>query len=423
MVLMSAQAGELRGIRLSAGPEGTRVVLDLSGATEHRLFELSGPNRIVVDLTDTLRADRVAIPSARGQVAGVRTGPLGGDGLRVVLDLNDQVQSKSFLLAPEGRFGHRLVIDLEPGIGSNSAPRTAAAPVRGRDLVIAIDAGHGGKDPGASGPRGAREKDVVLAIANRLAERVDQQVGMRAVLIRNGDYFVTLGRRVEIAREARADLFISIHADAFRNASAQGATVYALSTRRASDEVARRSAERENASDSIGGIPISQLDDTLAHVLLDLSQSAAISASMVAGERLIDEMSHVTRMRKSEVQQGSFLVLTAPDIPSIFVEAAYISNPREEALLRDAGYQGELAGALFRGIVQYFRSHAPSESLFAQNPPPVKRDTIRHVIARGETLSLIAERYRISLRSLRQTNRLNSDVIRIGQVLTIPSTG
>lgn len=419
-----SMAGDLRGVRLSAGPDKTRVVLDLSGPAQHRLFELADPNRIVIDLAHTRGIDGMPIGTARGDVAAVRTGKRGADTLRVVLDLKRPVESKSFLLPPDGRFGHRLVIDLEESAMSRAAVRAVATtPPKARDLVVAIDAGHGGKDPGATGPRGAREKDVVLRIAQRLAELVDAQPGMRAVLVRDGDYFVSLGRRVEVARENQADLFVSIHADAFRNSSAEGATVYALSTRRASDEVARRAAERENASDLIGGVSIAALDDTLARVLLDLSQSASISASMVAGDRVIEEMSKVTRMRKMRVQQGSFLVLTAPDIPSIFIETAYISNPSEEAALSNSSYQKELATAVFQGIIEYFRTHAPPETLFAQNPPPEHHDPIRHVIARGETLSEIAERYRISLRSLRQTNRLNSDVIRIGQVLTIPTTG
>jgi len=416
-----AEAGELRGIRLAAGPEATRVVLDLTSSASHRVFELSNPERIVVDLAGTSAATRLRLPEARGDVRGVRTGPRAGGELRVVLDLAQRVETKSFLLPPEGSFGHRLVIDLEPVAGKSTIRRVeAAVPPRGRDLIVAIDAGHGGKDPGASGPKGVREKDVVLAIARELAARIDRQPGLSSLLIRDGDYFVTLGDRVRKAREARADLFVSIHADAYRDSSARGATVYALSTRRASDEVARRLAERENASDLIGGVSIADKDDVLARVLLDLSQSAAISASMLAGERVIDQMGQVTRMRKSDVQQGSFLVLTSPDIPSIFIETAYISNPREESSLRDPDYQRALAGAVQTGIVNYFRNNAPPESYFAQNPPPLERGPIRHVIARGETLSEIAERYRVSLRTLRQSNRLDSDVIRIGQVLTIP---
>jgi N-acetylmuramoyl-L-alanine amidase len=414
-------AGELQGVRLSAGPNATRVVLDLDRAVQHRIFELADPTRVVIDLSGTTPVTPLRIPLPRGDVSRVRTGARADGELRIVLDLKQQVEPKSFMLPPEGRFGHRLVIDLAPSQAAKLATR-APAPSRGRDIVVAIDAGHGGKDPGASGPKGAREKDVVLAIAQRLARRVDQQPGFRARLIRDGDYFVSLKDRIRIAREAEADLFVSVHADAFRDSSARGATVYALSTRRATDEVARRLAERENASDLIGGVSIADKDDVLARVLLDLSQNASISASMVAGERVIDQLGQVTRMRKTSMQQGSFLVLTSPDIPSIFVETAYISNPRDESSLRDPDYQDSLAAALHSGIVNYFRTNGPPDSYIAHNPPPRQQGPIRHVIARGETLSEIAERYRVSLRSLRSTNSLNGDVIRIGQVLTIPTT-
>ena len=421
---ISVHAGELQAIRVSAGPETTRVVLDLSAAADHRVFELANPDRLVVDLPHTAAASSLQLPEARGGIASVRTGSRPKGELRVVLDLTRRVQSKSFLLPPEGAYGHRLVIDLEPaGRAATVRRHTESTPERGRDLIVAIDAGHGGKDPGASGPKGVREKDVVLQIAKQLAARLEGQAGLRPLLIRNGDYFVSLSDRVRIAREAEADLFISIHADSYRDASARGATVYALSTRRATDEVARRLAERENASELIGGVSIADKDDVLARVLLDLSQSASISASMVAGERVIEQMSAVTRMRKADVQQGSFLVLTSPDIPSVFVETAYISNPREESSLRDPEYQRTLADAIYRGILNYFRSNAPPETYLAMNPPPVPRAPIRHAVERGETLSEIAERYRVSLRTLRRTNQLSSDVIRIGQVLTIPATG
>ena len=420
---MLLQAAELQGIRVAAGPETTRVVFDLSTAARHRLFQLSDPNRIVVDLPDMAVGSTLRLPQAKGDVARVRTGPRPGGELRVVIDLTHSVRSKSFLLAPEGGFGHRLVVDLESASDATRATRVSPPPpTRARDLIVAIDAGHGGKDPGATGPHGVREKDVVLAISRRLADNIEHEPGMRPLLIRDGDHFVSLRNRVNRARAAEADLFISIHADAFRDGRARGATVYSLSTRRATDEVARLAAERENAADLIGGVSIADKDDVLARVLLDLSQSAAISSSMVAGQRVIEQMSTVTRMRKSEVQQGSFLVLTSPDIPSVFIEAAYISNPQEESALQDPDYQRALANALHKGIVNYFRTNAPPDTYVAQNPPSQQRGPIRHVIARGETLSQIAEQYRISLRTLRRSNSLNSDVIRIGQVLTIPAS-
>jgi N-acetylmuramoyl-L-alanine amidase len=314
------------------------------------------------------------------------------------------------------------VIDLTRSGASGAVEKRALRipSERGRNLVIAIDAGHGGKDPGASGPRGVREKDVVLAVARRLAAEIDHEPGMEALLIRDGDYYVSHRDRMQRARAREADLFISIHADAYRDASAQGATVYALSTKRASDEVARRLAERENASDLIGGVSLADKDDILARVLLDLSQSASISASMAAGDRVIDRLGQVTRLRKHQVQQGPFVVLTSPDIPSILIETAYISNPKEEQALNDSQYQADLARAVHAGVVDYFRANPPPGSYVAMNPPAEPSVPTRHVIGRGDTLSGIAERYRVKVSTLRQTNALRNDTIRSGQILTIP---
>jgi len=418
----TALGAEVQGARVWSGPESTRVVLDLSEPAQHHMFSLSGPDRVVIDLPRTSLASPIRFSEAKGFVTNIRTGIRPSGELRVVLDLEHSVESQSFLLPPDQQSGHRLVVDLMPA-GTETVVRRApvATTENGRELVIAIDPGHGGKDPGASGPNGVREKDVVLAISRQLAEEVDSVPGMRSLLVRNADNFVSHRRRMEIAHADEADLFISIHADAFHDSRAHGATVYALSTKRASDEAARVLAERENASDLIGGVSLSDKDDVLARVLLDLSQSAAISASMSAGERLIDELGTVTRVRKAHVQQGPFVVLTSPDIPSILIETAYISNPAEEAALNDRRHQVELARALRAGIVRYFRTNAPPDSYFALTPPPVPRAPTRHIIIRGETLSEIAERYRVSLRSLRLSNSIRGDIIRIGQVLMIPS--
>jgi N-acetylmuramoyl-L-alanine amidase len=428
-VLLAALAGpvglvhaaRVDSVRVASGPETTRVVIDLSGPVQHRLFALSNPDRIVIDLPATSIASQIKLPGAKGFVSNVRTGPRPNGELRVVLDVSQGVKPKSFLLPPGDQFGDRLVIDLAPGSSSAVVRRAPAAPsARGRDLVIAIDAGHGGRDPGASGPRGVREKDVVLAVARRLASEIDREAGMRALLVRDGDYYVSHRDRMQRARDQEADLFISIHADAYHDASARGATVYALSTKRASDEVARRLAERENASDLLGGVSLADKDDVLARVLLDLSQSAAISASMAAGDRVIGRMGDITRLRKTQVQQGPFLVLTSPDIPSILIETAYISNPNEEQALNSSQYQTDLARAVHAGIVDYFRDNPPPGSYVAMNPPPRPAAPTQHVISSGETLSQIAERYRINLNLLRRTNELRNDRIRIGQVLTIP---
>ena len=415
-------AGQLTSIRVSAGPTATRVVLDLDRAASHRLFELSNPDRIVIDLPNTAAGATLRLPEAKGRIKSVRTGSRPGGELRVVLDLTSRAESKSFPLGPEGGFGHRIVIDLTDADESARVRRVPTDP--GRDVVVVIDAGHGGGDPGAIGPNGTREKVVTLAIARRLAALVDAEPGMRAVMTRNSDRRIELRDRVRIAREAQADLLISIHADAYRNASASGATVYTLKTERARRELARLLENSDNDEELVRGVSRAQLDDdVVARIVLDLSQGAAISESRVAAERIIEQLSRVTKMRKTTVEQESLAILTAPDVPSVIVESAYISNPREEANLRDPGYQNMLANALFAGIVDYFRTNPPPDTFIAANPPAERRGPIQHVIARGETLSEIAERYRVSLRSLRSTNQLRSDTIRIGQVLTIPTTG
>lgn len=444
--LVLADAAEIRGVRASSGPVSTRVVLDLSEPAGHRMFMLSNPSRIVVDLPGMSTPEGLRLPDAKGFLTRVRIGNQPGDVLRVVLDVTPNITPTSFILGPEAQFGHRIVVDLkrsadavpvrpapapaveaEPSQAEPAPPAPAVvmraperAPGQGRDLVIAIDAGHGGKDPGAIGPKGAREKDIVLSISNLLAREVDSVPGMRSLLIRDEDFYVAHRERMAVAHRAEADFFISVHADAARNSRARGATVYALSTKRASDEASRRLAERENASDLIGGVSLSDKDAVLARVLLDLSQSAAISASMTAGEHIIGELGAVTRIRKTTVQQAPFIVLTSPDIPSLLIETGYISNPGEESVLRASSHQAKLAQALRDGVVGYFRSNPPPGTYFAMNPLPPS--PTRHVIARGETLSQIAARYRVSLASLRRANSIRGDTIRAGQVLTIPAS-
>ena len=417
--ISSVEGAEVHGVRVWSGPEATRVVLDLSAPADHRVFSLSNPNRIVIDLPRTSLPRPLALPEAKGYVSTVRTGRRPGGELRVVLDLKQAVQPKSFMLPPNEQYGHRLVIDLEPA-GGDFVRRAPISAPGGRDVVVVIDAGHGGEDPGASGRRGIREKDVVLAIARRLASELERQPGVRPVLTRDGDYFVDLNRRREIAREVQADLFVSVHADAYRDPRASGATVYVLSDKGASDEVARRLAARENASDLIGGVSLADKDPVLRQVLLDLSQNAAISASTTAGERLIDRLGTVTTMRKRQVQRAQFLVLKSPDVPSVLIETAYISNPSQEAALDDSNYQAQLARALYAGILDFFQTNAPPDSYLALNPGRRIIVPVQHVIGRGDTLSGIAERYNVSLPSLKQSNSLKSDVIRVGQVLTIP---
>lgn len=457
----------LGGVHVWSGPQGTSVVFELSSPVDHRMFALADPDRLVIDLSSTAVRGNVSLPEPRGFVGAIRASDRPDGDLRIVIELTRAAAAQSFRVTPDGRHGYQLVIDLvasaeqpapvprptavpeppaeqpvarpavpvEPPskVSASALPpavveeavlrsprKTASSASRGRNVVIAIDAGHGGDDPGASGRNGVREKDVVLAIARRLAAEIDAQPGMRAVLTRKGDYFVTLRKRMDLAHAASADFFISIHADSYRDSSAKGATVYVISDKGASDEAALRLAQRENASDLIGGVSLADKDKMLARVLLDLSQSAALSASTAAGQRLIAQMTGVGAMRRTQVQRAPFLVLKSPDIPSVLVETAYISNPREEAVLRSADHQTELAKALRAGIVDYFTANPPEGSYFAASTTEPPRAAVRHVIARGETLSGIAERYRVSMTDLRRSNSLKSNDVRVGQVLTIP---
>ncbi len=354
-----AAAVELQDVRLWASPESTRVVLDLSGPPDFNVFTLSGPERVVLDLDATrFDAARLRLPAASGLVAGLRIAEREGGALRLVLDLGSRVRPNSFLTPPNASYGHRLVIDL----AAESAPRTikvAPSPTGNRDVVIAIDAGHGGEDPGAIGKNGTREKDITLAVARRLANRINAEPGMRAVLIRTGDYFVPYRERTRRARVNQADLFVSVHADAFMDRSVQGSSVYVLSTRRASSEAARWLADRENAADLIGGVSLDDKDSVLSSVLLDLSQNAAISASRVAAGYVLSELDRVGQLKKTDVQHASLVVLTSPDVPSILVETAYISNPAEERKLRDPGHQDRLATAMLNGVRRYFYDNPP----------------------------------------------------------------
>jgi N-acetylmuramoyl-L-alanine amidase len=306
------------------------------------------------------------MPAGAGSVKLVRMAHRSTGELRVVLDLSRPIQAKSFLTAPNKRYGYRLVIDLGATQGVDTPVRVEHARPDARDLVIAIDAGHGGEDPGAIGKNGTREKDVVLAIARELALKINAEPGMKAVLTRNGDYFVPLRDRMRRARAQAADLFVSIHADSIRDPRIDGSSVYILSQRGATDEASRWLAERENASDLIGGVSLDDKDGVLASVLLDLSQSASLNASQVAAERVLRQLNRVGEIRKPQVQQARFMVLKSPDIPSMLVETAYISNPQEELRLRAQPHQAKLAAAIHQGVHDYFYANPPAGTRIAQ---------------------------------------------------------
>jgi len=418
MLSAGAQAATVDDVRMWAGPESTRLVFDISDPVEHSVFMLRSPNRVVIDLKNArLRQAPRGLDFSKSVVSKLRSARRNHNDLRMVLDLKSKVRPKSFLLKPTKQYGHRLVIDLSdtrvksvPRVARDSINSSKGAP---RDVIIAIDAGHGGDDPGASGPRGTREKHVVLAIARQLERLIKKEPGMRPVMIRTGDYYLGLRKRMQKAREMRADLFISIHADAFRNERASGSSVYVLSQNGATSEAAQWLAKSENNADLIGGVSLDDKDDLLRSVLLDLSQNATIAASLDVGSSVLRELGGIGKLHKKRVEQAGFAVLKSPDIPSILVETGYISNKREERKLRDKAYQRKLAVAIRNGVRRYF----------AQNAPPGTRLAMggqKHVIRRGETLSGIAQRYRVTQVALRNVNSLSNNRLKIGQVLRIP---
>jgi N-acetylmuramoyl-L-alanine amidase len=420
---ISAHAGTtVEDIRIWAEGGKTRVVLDLSRPSRHNIFTLRNPDRLVVDLEQGRLASSLAadLPKSTGSVQAVRTAVRADGKLRVVLDLNQDVRSRSFTAGPNSTYGDRLVIDLQRSGSLQPVKRASEAYKPGRDIVIAIDAGHGGHDPGAIGKARTREKDVALQISRRLAAKINAEHGMRAVMVRDGDYYVDHRRRMAIAHQHDADLFVSIHADAVDDRRANGATVYALSLKGATDEEARLLAERENAAVSVGGVSLNDKDQVLAEVLLDLSQNAALSASLDVGSEVIGELASVVRVRRKTVQQAGLLVLKSPDMPSILVETAYISNPSEEKQLKDPGHQARLANAILGGIRSYFYTNPPPDTQIAMDIRRNPAREVRHVIARGDTLSEIAARYNTSAAAIRSANRLSGDKIRVGQTLSIP---
>ena len=362
---VAEESVRLKNIRVWAAPDNTRVVFDVNSPVRHKLDILSDPHRVVIDLQNTEPFAQFPQPSLRhGRVQEIRHGQHGGF-LRIVLDLKKQARAKSFLLAPNKHYGHRLVVDVYDA-EQQQAVIKEKAPVSGfRDIVVAVDAGHGGEDPGAIGPTGTHEKTVVLQIARELVEAINRERGMRAVLTRTGDYYLPLRKRIELARRHKADLFISIHADAFTNRRVSGSSVYVLSNRGASSEHARWLAERENASDLIGGVSLDDKDSLLASVLLDLSQTASLEASIDVAEEVLAGLKKVGKVHKPGVESAAFAVLKSPDIPSLLVEAAFISNPREEKKLNSSAYQRKLAQAVAAGVKRYFEENAPNGTLLA----------------------------------------------------------
>ncbi|WP_067865930.1 N-acetylmuramoyl-L-alanine amidase [Neptuniibacter marinus] len=417
------QGAEVEKVRIWLAPDHARLVFDLSGPAVHKVFTLNNPERIVLDIEDTkLTANLERLGLEKSPVERIRSGK-NGKTLRLVLDLKHAVRPKSFELKPNQKYGHRLVLDLYEKASLVKATKTAKPQaVAGRDIVIAIDAGHGGDDPGAIGSGRVREKDVVLAIAKELKRRLDQTPGYKGQLTRTGDYYISLRGRTSAARKHNADLFVSIHADAFKDPRARGASVWVLSSRGASSEMGRWLASKENSADLIGGVGSVSLDDkdnVLASVLLDMSMTASREDSRSIAKGIHTNIKRFARMHKSYVEQAGFVVLKSPDIPSILVETGFISNPGEAAKLKTRSYQKKMADAVYKGIVQHFERKPPALTLIAQRKV---KDARSYKVVRGDTLSVIASKNGVSLASLRKVNSLKNDTIKIGQVLRIPAS-
>lgn len=482
-----AHSATVNGVRVWRAPDHTRIVLDLDAPVQHSLTLANNPDRIILDVpASKLTAGLAKLPLADTPVTAIRSYVQNKNDLRLVLDLKAKIAPNSFLLKAHGGMHDRLVIDLydEPplpntasapaattpapvaknpatAVPSTTVPSTPAPsttgpsttapsatgtakpaagnsattkpPVPGavdlqgqRRIIIAVDAGHGGEDPGAMGPNRLREKEVTLSIAKELVAAINAQPGFTGKLTRTGDYFIPLKKRRDIARNMKADLFVSIHADAFTKSSARGASVFALSRTGATSETARFLAQRENESDLIGGVGNISLDDkdqVLAGVLVDLSMTATLNSSLQVGHHVLNSMGSIAHLHKRHVEQAGFMVLKSPDVPSILVETGFISNPEESRKLATPAYRKQMAQSVFKGIRQYFYQHPPAGTYVAAllQSGGLKDFERQHTVGAGDSLSAIASRYGVTSQQLMMHNKMNSTVVKVGQVLKIPA--
>ncbi|NKF49500.1 AMIN domain-containing protein [Shewanella sp. WXL01] len=424
LLLSSAanSANKLDSVRIWAAPDNTRVVFDLKDAPNYSHFPLTEPYRLVVDIKDTgTKVDLAKLANNSKLIKRVRLSKPPKKGtLRLVLDLHKPVQSNLFTLPPTAPYGNRLVVDLKDSSSAPSQSKTVrkSANDSERDVIIAIDAGHGGEDPGSIGPSGVYEKTVVLDISKRLERMINSTAGMQAVMTRTGDYFVNLNKRSELARTSKADLLISIHADAFTTPQPSGASVWVLSMRRANSEIGRWLEQTEKHSELLGGageiIQNTDSEQYLAMTLLDMSMNSSMAISHSIAGDVLHDLDKITHLHKKRPESASFAVLKSPDIPSILVETGFISNPGEERKLSNGKHQEKVAKAIHKGVLRYFQNHPPAGTLLA------KRTSIKHSVKRGESLSVIAQRYQVSVSSIKKANNLKSDMLRIGQKLVIP---
>ncbi len=371
---LAATLRQVKKVTVNDYPEKIQLLLDLDGPVQHKLFSLSSPERIVIDLNGAKFNTRLPAIAVNDLLKDVRVGVRAGNDLRFVMNTQGAVSPRVQLLPPSGGKGYRLAVDVYrqvarlPGDSNQPQRKALKEPVaqrkpvqdsRLRDVVVVIDAGHGGKDPGAVGSKGTREKDIVLSVARRLYSRLKKQKGVRPIMVRNKDTFVPLRNRLKKARDVKADIFVSLHADGFKDPRAAGSSVYVLSTKGASSEAARWLANKENSADLVGGIDLGTHNEQVRNVLLDLHQSHTIESSIVLAKNVLGRLGKVSHLHKKHVERAGFVVLKSPDIPSLLVETAFITNPREEAKLRTADYQEKMASAVHHGVMQYFKHQAP----------------------------------------------------------------
>lgn len=433
-----AFANALEGVRVWPSPDETRVVIDLKSEAEYSYFTLSSPSRLVVDLKKTTLNTKLPINISDSPVLKKirKSSPPDKGTYRLVFELSRKVTPQLFKLAPTpgGQYGHRLVIDMPHGSqkGSTSTvtkptspatvSRDASQLLGTEDIVVAIDAGHGGEDPGSIGPSKKYEKHATLAISKKIAAQINATPGMKAVLTRGGDYYVNLNKRSSIARKNKAHLLVSIHADAFHSPQPRGGSVFVLNTRRANTEIARWVENHEEQSQLLGGagdvLAKNTNDKNVSQTLLDLQFSHSQKEGYKVATKILREMGREgIHLHKKEPVNASLAVLKSPDIPSVLVETGFISNPTEERLLFQRSHQDKLARSLTKAIVQYFEANPPEGTLFAN-----RGKTIKHKVSRGESLSVIAKKYGTSTKAIMQTNKLKSSSLAIGQVLTIPGS-
>lgn len=448
----------INGVRSWTAPERTRLVFDISSPVKYSIERSADAAAMTLQIQQSRLKAQMPLFEKHKLIDSISARSLENNSTEVKFILKSAVRLKSFQLDPGGRYGYRLVVDLYDGGGQpqqygnklRNSPRptpatrakqggssekqrearqqpqpppavdAAKASKRGRDIVIAIDAGHGGEDSGARGSEGTNEKDVVLAIASRLNKLLEREGGMRGVMVRKSDYYIPLRERMEIARRHHADFFVSIHADAFPDPSAKGSSVYVLSNKGASSEAAHWLAKRENQADLVGGVSLDDKDEVLASVLLDLSQAASRRVSHEVAQLTVRNLHKAGKVHFKQVQKAGFVVLKSPDIPSMLVETAFISNPQEERKLLDPQHQESFAKAILAGIKQYFHRSPPADSWLARHSERKATDR-EYVIVPGDTLSEIAERHQVSLSRLKDINQLSHNQIRAGQVLKIPA--